>query len=117
MSHTKPALETGDATELSTAQTFVVGAPGGESADVINVHTPSRTKRLMDSQRRLLLTNLLHSNSQATLETGDATELRSQSGLCRIEVQGRAPLHPHHTQQVMLQSSPLPTYEINLLQY
>ena len=57
------------------------------------------------------------SHTKPTLETGDATELRAQSGPCRIEVQGRALPHLHLTQQVLLQSSPLPTYEINRLQY
>ena len=40
-----------------------------------------------------------------TLETVDATELRAATELLQL------------TQQVLLQSSPLPTYEINLLQY
>lgn len=59
------------------------------------------------------------SHTKPTLETVDATELRAQSGPCRIQVQARDSSLPqlHLTQQVLLQSSPLPTYEINLLQY
>ena len=51
--------------QARTAQAFVLVAPGGESVDVINVHAPSQNKRLTDFQRRLLLTNLLQSKSQA----------------------------------------------------
>ena len=47
------------------AQTFVCSFPARESVDVVNVHAPSGTRRLTDSQRRTLLTNLLQSNSRA----------------------------------------------------
>ena len=51
--------------QASTAQTFVCSCPGCESIDVVNVHAPSRSIRLKDSQRQTLLTELLQSNSQA----------------------------------------------------
>ena len=51
--------------EVRTVQAFVLSSPGGESLDVINVHAPSGTPRLKDSQRQSLLTNLLQSNSRA----------------------------------------------------
>ena len=49
--------------EARTAQTFVCSFCG-ESIDVVNVHAPSGTRQLMDSQRQTLLTNLLQSNSR-----------------------------------------------------
>ena len=49
--------------EARTAQTFVCSFCG-ESIDVANVHAPSGTRQLMDSQRQTLLTNLLQSNSR-----------------------------------------------------
>ena len=52
--------------EARTAQTFVMHGPGDESIDVINVHAPSgKKKKLTESQRLTLLTNLLQSNSLA----------------------------------------------------
>ena len=51
--------------QARTAQTFVCSFPGGGSADVVNVHAPSGSKSLQDSQRQTLLTNLLQSNSLA----------------------------------------------------
>ena len=59
--------------EPCTAQTFVCSFPSGESMDVVNVHAPSGTgnkRRLKDSQRRQLLTNLLQSSSQASAMAG-----------------------------------------------
>ena len=49
------------------------------------------------------------SHTKATLETVNATELRTRSASCLP--------HEHLTQQVPLPSSPISTYEINLLQY
>ena len=48
-----------------TAQTIVCSFPGGRSTDVVNVHAPSGSQTLTDSQRQTLLTNLLQSNSRA----------------------------------------------------
>ena len=49
------------------AQTFVCTFPGGGNTHLMNVHASSGSKRLKDSQRQTLLTNLLHSISLATL--------------------------------------------------
>ena len=49
-----------------TAQHFVatpVGTGAEESINVINVHAPSGTKKLSDTQRTMLVTSLLQSNS------------------------------------------------------
>jgi len=51
--------------QTRTAQAFLLVATGGESVDVINIHAPSGTRTLKDSQRRVLLTNLLQSESRA----------------------------------------------------
>jgi hypothetical protein len=48
-----------------TAQTIVCSFPVGRSTDVVNVHAPSGSQTLTDSQRQTLLTNLLQSNSRA----------------------------------------------------
>ncbi len=50
--------------QTRTAQAFVCSFPGGESTEVINVHAPSGSQTLTDSQRQTLLTNLLQSNSR-----------------------------------------------------
>ena len=47
-----------------TAQTIVCSFPVGRSTDVVNVHAPSGSQTLTDSQRQTLLTNLLQSNSR-----------------------------------------------------
>ena len=58
------------------------------------------------------------SHTKPILETVAITEPRTQSASCHIEEQGRgSSIHYHLTQQVPLQSSPPPTYEISLLQY
>ena len=58
------------------------------------------------------------SHTKPILETVAITEPRTQSASCHIEAQCRGSLrHYHLTQQVPLQSSPPPTYEISLLQY
>jgi hypothetical protein len=51
--------------EPRTAQAFVCALPDGEGVDVVNVHAPSGGKKLKDSQRMQLLTNLLQSKSHA----------------------------------------------------
>ena len=51
--------------QARTAQAFVCSLPGGESIDVVNVHAPSGERKLKDSQRQTLLTNLLQSKSRA----------------------------------------------------
>ena len=51
--------------ERRDAQTFVCSFLDHESADFVNVHAPSGGKRLKDSQRRTLLTNLLQSKSRS----------------------------------------------------
>ena len=51
--------------QARTAQTFVCSCLGGESIVMINVHAPSGTSRLKDSQPQTLLTNLPQNNSQA----------------------------------------------------
>ena len=48
-----------------TAQTFLCHGPGGDTADVINVHAPSGNPQLTDQQRETLLTNLLQSDSRS----------------------------------------------------
>ena len=57
------------------------------------------------------------SHTKPILETVAITEPRTQSASCHIEEQCRGASHYHLTQQVPLQSSPPPTYEISLLQY
>ena len=58
------------------------------------------------------------SHTKPILGTVAITEPRTQSASCHIEAQCRGALrHYHLTQQVPLQSSPPPTYEISLLQY
>ena len=52
-----------------TAQTFLCRGPGGDTADVINVHAPSGTHSLCDEQRRNLLKKLLQSDSRSVLGT------------------------------------------------
>ena len=82
--------------------------------------TPSKPSNLcaqVEAVQHLCYLFNAMSHTKATLETVDATALRAQSGPCRLEVQARSLPHLHLTQQVLLQSSPLPTYEINLLQY
>ena len=100
--------------------------------DVVNVHAPSGKRTLQDSQRRILLTNLLQSNSLASpgRTIGNAHFViggdMNTPAPHHIEVQGRGnhTMHQNFVQQVPLQSSPpyvqaigLPTYEIYLLQY
>ena len=48
-----------------TAQTFLCHGPGGDTADVINVHAPSGKPQLFDQQRQTLLTTLLQSGSRS----------------------------------------------------
>ena len=48
-----------------TAQTFLCSGPGGVTIDVINVHAPSGSRKLTDQQRKILLRNLLQSNSMS----------------------------------------------------
>jgi hypothetical protein len=57
------------------------------------------------------------SHTKPILATFAITEPRTQSASCHIEEQCRGASHYHLTQQVPLQSSPPPTYEISLLQY
>ena len=59
------------------------------------------------------------SHSKPILETVAAAEHGAQSGPCHTEAQVQGSQHPqqHLPQQVLLQSSPPPTYEINLLHY
>ena len=56
------------------------------------------------------------SHTKPILETVAITEPRTQYASCHIEEQARgSSIHYHLTQQVPLQSSPPPTYEISLL--
>ena len=49
-----------------TAHIFQCRGPDGNSIDVINVHAPSGKPSLTDAQRKALLRNLLHSNSESS---------------------------------------------------
>ena len=89
--------------------------------------TPSKPSNLCAQVEAVQLLCYLFctmSHTKPLLETVAITELRTQSASHHIEVQGRgSSIHHHLTlqssppQQVPLQSSPPPTYEIHLLQY
>jgi hypothetical protein len=83
--------------------------------------TPSKLSNLCAQVEAVQLLCYLFcrmSHTKPILGTVAITEPRTQSASCRIEAQCRGALrHYHLTQQVPLQSSPPPTYEISLLQY
>jgi hypothetical protein len=83
--------------------------------------TPSKLSNLcaqVEAAQPLCYLFCRMSHTKPILETVAITEPRTQSASCHIEAQCRGALrHYHLTQQVPLQSSPPPTYEISLLQY
>jgi len=83
--------------------------------------TPSKLSNLCAQVEAVQLLCYLFcrmSHTKPILGTVAITEPRTQSASCHIEAQCRGALrHYHLTQQVPLQSSPPPTYEISLLQY
>ena len=51
--------------EPRTAQAFLCCGPGGVTVDIHNVHAPSGKYKLTDQQRKVLLKNLLQSDSES----------------------------------------------------